>query len=85
MLLEFVQEVLGRHKVVQEVPKTIMLIGRLQDRKDLGKKRKTEKKMMTQANVLALVIGGTRIGELDASAVCQKISLLWMESSFCFS
>lgn len=37
MLLEFVQEVLGRDEVVQEVAKTVVLIGRLQDREDLDK------------------------------------------------
>lgn len=37
VLLEFVQEVLGRNKVVQEIPKTVVLIGRLQDWKDLDK------------------------------------------------
>jgi len=31
VLLEFVQEVLGRNKVVKEVAKTVVLIGRLQD------------------------------------------------------
>lgn len=35
MLLEFVQEVLGRDEVVQEVAKTVVLIGRLQDWEDL--------------------------------------------------
>lgn len=39
MLLELVQEVLGRNKVVQEVSKAIMLIGRLKDGKDLRKHR----------------------------------------------
>lgn len=43
VLLEFVQEVLSRNKVVQEVPKTIMLIGRLEDRKNLKKKKKMQK------------------------------------------
>lgn len=37
MLLEFVQEVFGRNEVVQEVTKTVVLIGRLQDREDLDK------------------------------------------------
>lgn len=31
MLLEFVQEVLCRYEVVQEIAKTVVLIGRLQD------------------------------------------------------
>lgn len=37
VLLEFVEEVLGRNKVVQQVAKTVMLIGGLQDREDLHK------------------------------------------------
>lgn len=35
VLLQFVQEVLGRNKVVQQVAKTVMLIRRLQDGEDL--------------------------------------------------
>lgn len=35
VLLEFMQEVLGRNKVVQEVAKAVVLISRLQDWKDL--------------------------------------------------
>lgn len=38
VLLEFVQEVLGRNEVIQEVPKTVVLIGRLQDWEDLDDK-----------------------------------------------
>lgn len=42
VLLEFVQEVLGRNEVVQEVAETVMLIGGLKDRKDL--KEEAERK-----------------------------------------
>lgn len=46
VLLQFVQEVLGRNKVVQEVAKTVVLIGRLQDREDLDRTDTTPSALM---------------------------------------
>jgi len=47
VLLEFVQEVLGGNEVVQEVAKTVVLIGRLQHRKDLNKWAKRRRRKNT--------------------------------------